>query len=179
MRPSKLSKKSPTYNLLNPFRKRKSTHLKVLTDALIDILLLYHYIKKKYPRLKISRFLCKWVLAWSLLCYRSSAKLNLYQSIWKIVTITFPSNYKHVAQPLVVGEVILSPNRIIAKDVKSCTSCCYIRCSMIIVWVRWMPWLKTWQPITRHSKNFQTKVVQSKGCNNWDLEPLNLLNGLA
>ena len=30
-------------------------------------------------------------------------------------------------------------------------------------------------------KDFQTKVVQSKGwlSNNWDLEPLDLLNGLA
>ena len=36
----------------------------------------------------------------------------------------------------VQGEVmgsILGPNRVIAKDVKSCTYCCYVRCATLIV----------------------------------------------
>ena len=37
-----------------------------------------------------------------------------------------------------VGEVTgstLGPNRVRAKDVKSCTYCCYVRCTTLIVWV--------------------------------------------
>ena len=30
---------------------------------------------------------------------------------------------------------MLDPNRVIAKVVKSCTYCCYVRCAILIVWV--------------------------------------------
>ncbi len=48
------------------------------------------------------------------------------------------------------------PNRVIAKDVKSCTYCCYLRGVTLIVRVGGIPWLQ-------NRRNFQTKVVQSKG----------------
>ncbi len=37
---------------------------------------------------------------------------------------------------LSVGKVVgsmLGPNRVIAKDVKNCTYCCYVRCATLIV----------------------------------------------
>ncbi len=43
---------------------------------------------------------------------------------------------KHIAYLLGVGKVIgsmLGPNRVIAKDVKNCTYCCYVRCATLIV----------------------------------------------
>ncbi len=36
----------------------------------------------------------------------------------------------------------LSPNRVIAKDVKSCTYCYYVRCTTLLVRVGGMPWPK-------------------------------------
>ncbi len=38
---------------------------------------------------------------------------------------------------------ILGPNRVIAKYVKSCIYCCYVRCATLIVWEEGMPWPKT------------------------------------
>ncbi len=38
--------------------------------------------------------------------------------------------------------LILSPNRIITKEVNSCTYCCYVRCATIIVRVGGVPWSK-------------------------------------
>ena len=38
---------------------------------------------------------------------------------------------------------MLNPNRVIAKDIKSCTYCCYVRCATLIVRVRGMPWPRT------------------------------------
>ncbi len=86
-----------------------------------------------------------------------------------------------VAHPPVVGEVIGS-NRVIAKDAKSCTYCCYVRCSTLIVKVGGMPWPQT------GATQYHTQLgLPDKGramkvfvvCNEWDLELLDLLNGLA
>ncbi len=38
---------------------------------------------------------------------------------------------------------MLGPNHVIAKDVKNCTYCCYIRCATLIERVRGMPWPQT------------------------------------
>ncbi len=73
---------------------------------------------------------------------------------------------------------ILGPNRVIAKDVKSWTYCCYARCATLRVWVGGMPWLQT------SVNNYHEQLgLKEKGraikrlvvCNNWVLEPLDLL----
>ncbi len=48
---------------------------------------------------------------------------------------------------------MLAPNRVIAKDVKSCVYCCYVRYATLIVRLGGgMPWLKKQaQLITMHS----------------------------
>ncbi len=64
---------------------------------------------------------------------------------------------------------IISPNRVIVKDVKSCTYCCYIRCA-------------TFLGPKQAQLGLPDKRCAIKGlvvCNSWDLEPLDLLNGLA
>ncbi len=38
---------------------------------------------------------------------------------------------------------MLNPNRVIAKGIKSCTYCLYVRCATLIVRVRGMPWHQT------------------------------------
>ncbi len=54
---------------------------------------------------------------------------------------------------------ILGPNRAIAKGVKSCIYCCYVRCVTFIVCVGRIPWSQ----IGATHYHVQTKVVQSKG----------------
>ncbi len=39
--------------------------------------------------------------------------------------------------------LMVGPNRAIAKDVKSYTYCCFVRCATLIVRVEGMPWLQT------------------------------------
>ncbi len=41
------------------------------------------------------------------------------------------------------GKVVLGPNRVIAKDVKSCTYCCYVKCTTLIIRVEGMSWPQT------------------------------------
>ncbi len=51
-----------------------------------------------------------------------------------------------MAHPPGVGEFmgsILGPNRVIVKDVKSYTYCCYVRCATLILRVGEIPWPKT------------------------------------
>ncbi len=74
---------------------------------------------------------------------------------------------------------ILDQNRVIARDVKSCTYCCYVRCATLIVWVRQA---KTGATQYNAPLGLPDKGHVIKGlvvCNNKDLEPWNLLNGLA
>ena len=59
------------------------------------------------------------------------------------------------------------PNRIIAKDVKSCTFCCYVRCPTLIVWIG----AQLGHP--DKSRAIKGLVV----CNIWVLETLDLLRG--
>ena len=73
---------------------------------------------------------------------------------------------------------MLGPNCVIAKDAKSCTYCCYVRCATLIVWVGGMPWPQTDAQLGLPDKGRAIKGLVV--CNNWDhLEPLDLLNGLA
>ncbi len=77
---------------------------------------------------------------------------------------------------------ILSPRRVIAQDVKNFTYCCYVRCATLIVWLVGMPWPQTGVPQYHAQLGLPDKGRAIKGlvlCNNWDLEPLDLLNGLA
>ena len=53
----------------------------------------------------------------------------------------------------------LGIDRSITKDVKNGPYCCYVRCARFIVRL----WGIQIQLITMHSKDYQTKVVQSKG----------------
>ena len=63
--------------------------------------------------------------------------------IFRISTMSFVTVAKQVANRLVVGDVmgsILGQHRVIAKDVKSFTYCCYVKCKISIVRVKGMPW---------------------------------------
>ncbi len=74
----------------------------------------------------------------------------------------------------------ICPNRVIAKDVKSCTYCSYVSCTTLIVWGMSLP--KT-GGIQYHAQlGLPDKGRAIKGlvvCNSWDLEPWNLLSGPA
>ena len=39
--------------------------------------------------------------------------------------------------------LVPGPNRVIAKNVKRCTYCCYVRCTILIVRVGEIPWPQT------------------------------------
>ena len=78
--------------------------------------------------------------------------------------------------------LMLGPNRVIAKEVKSCTYCCYIRCATLIVWVgvnAMAPNSRNSVPCTVRTPDKGRAIKGLVVCNNWDLEPLDLLNGLA
>ncbi len=75
---------------------------------------------------------------------------------------------EHVSYQLGIGKVMgsmLGPNRVIAKDDKSCTYCCYV------------PQTAATQ-LRLPNKGRAIKVLLVI-CNDWDLEPLDWLNGLA
>ena len=80
------------------------------------------------------------------------------------------------AYMLGVGKVMgsmVGPSRVIAKDVI---------CATLIVWVRGMPWTQTGATQYHAQLGLLDKGCAIKGlvvCNNWDLEPLDLLNGLV
>ncbi len=77
---------------------------------------------------------------------------------------------------------ILRQIHVIEKDVKSCTNSCHFRCATIIIWLGGMPWTKTGA-----NQYYAQLGLRDKGwilkwfviCNCWDLELLDLLNGLA
>ncbi len=51
-----------------------------------------------------------------------------------------PRLWQNISYLLSVGKVMgsmLGQNRVIAKNVKSCTYCCYVRCATLIVWVEY------------------------------------------
>ena len=89
----------------------------------------------------------------------------------------------YVAYPLCkVICSMLSPNQVIAKDVKWCTYCWYVRYVILIVWVGKMYWPKTC------ATHYHAQVLTSRrgmcnqrvGCLQWlDLEPLDELNDIA
>ena len=56
---------------------------------------------------------------------------------------------------------ILSPNRVIAKDVKSCTYCCYIRCVTLIVCVGG----NALAPNRRNSLPCTVRTSRQRSCN--------------
>ncbi len=66
---------------------------------------------------------------------------------------------------------ILGPNRVIAKDVKSCTYCCYVRYATLTVATQYHAQLG----LSDKGRAIKVLVV----CNYRDLEPLDLQNGLA
>ena len=66
--------------------------------------------------------------------------------------------------------LILSPNRVIASDIKSCTYCCYVRCAVLIVCVVGMPWPKTDEICAQ--LGFSDKGCATEGLvffNSWDV----------
>ena len=72
---------------------------------------------------------------------------------------------------------ILGPNRVIAKDVISCTYC-----ATLLVSIGGMPCSQTGTTQYHAQLGLPDIGRAIKGfvvCNNWDLEPLDLLNGLA
>ncbi len=65
------------------------------------------------------------------------------------------------------------------ESVKSCTDCCYVRSVALIV--GGIPWLETGATQYHAPLGLPNKDCAIKGlvvCNNWDLQPLDLLNGL-
>ncbi len=66
--------------------------------------------------------------------------MAIYSNEIHFIVGTLPS------KPATVGKEIssiLDPDHSKAKDVKSCTYCCYVRCSTLIVGFGGMPWSKT------------------------------------
>ena len=77
---------------------------------------------------------------------------------------------------------MLDPKLVMAKDVKSWTYRCYVRCATLIVCISGMPRSKTGATQYHAQLGLPDKGRPIKGfvvCNSWDLEPLDLLNGLA
>ncbi len=99
--------------------------------------------------------------------------------------VTFNPFFNPRPYLLGVGKVIGSmrgQSHDITKDVKSCTYCCYVRWTTLIVWVGGMPRPQTGATQYHEQLRLPDKGRAIKGlvvCNNWDLEPLDLLNGLA
>ncbi len=92
--------------------------------------------------------------------------MNISNPIACRIGLLLASVGKTVAHLPGVGEVmgsILGPNRIIAKDVKSCTYCCHVRCTTFIVWVGEYLGPQQAQLSTMHKEDFKPKVVLSKG----------------
>ena len=54
--------------------------------------------------------------------------LSIYFRVCGVTVKTFAQHWE------VLGS-ILNPKRVIAKNVKICTYCCYVRCATLIVWV--------------------------------------------
>ncbi len=76
--------------------------------------------------------------------------------------------------------VMLGPNRVIAKHVKSCTYCCYVRCAPLLVGGMSCP--KTGATQCQAQFGLPDKGRAIKGfdvCENRNLETLYLLNSLA
>ena len=63
------------------------------------------------------------------------------------------------------------------EDPKSCTYCLYVICVTLIVWAGGMPWPQTGATQYHAQLRFPDKGLVV--CNNWDVEPLDMLNGLA
>ena len=92
---------------------------------------------------------------------------------------------EHEAPLLVINEVmgfILGQNRVIAKDVKNCNYCCYLRCAALIFRIGGMPWSRTGATQYHGQLGLSNKCLATKWSvvyNSWDLGPLDLLNDLA
>ncbi len=71
----------------------------------------------------------------------------MYQSNYlPMIKSNTASVAKHIAHPISVRKVMgsmLCSNHNIAKSVKSCTYCCFVRCLKLIVCVGGMPWPQT------------------------------------
>ncbi len=77
---------------------------------------------------------------------------------------------------------MLGPNRVIAKVVKNCNFCCYVRYATLIVWVEEISWPKTGTTQYHAQLGLSDKgcvINWLVDCNNWDLESLDLPKGLA
>ena len=69
---------------------------------------------------------------------------------------------------------MLDPNCVIAKDVKSCSYCYYVKCALLMNALA-----KTGATYYHAQLGLPDKIRAIKGlivCNDWDLEPLDLLN---
>ncbi len=84
---------------------------------------------------------------------------------------------------LSVSKVIVRCSaHVIAKDVKSCTYFCHVRFATLIVKMGGMPWPQTGgtqyhAQLRLPDKGHAIKVLVI--CNDWDLVPFELLNGLV
>ncbi len=89
---------------------------------------------------------------------------------------------EHATHPFGVGKVMgsmLGPNRAIAKDVKSWTNCCYIRCVTLIVCeviIGLCPNRHNSVPCTVRTPDIARAIKGLFVCNDWHLEPLVMLN---
>ncbi len=75
---------------------------------------------------------------------------------------------------------MLDPNHIKAKDIRICTYYCYVKKVTLIVWLGGMPWPQTGATQYHAQLRLPDKDRAIKGLQlNWELEPLDFLNGLA
>ena len=77
---------------------------------------------------------------------------------------------------------ILGLNWIKAKDIKSCTYCCYVKCATLLVWVGGMFWRqkgKSQYHAQLKLPDIGCAIKILVVCNGLDIKPLDLLNSLA
>ena len=90
------------------------------------------------------RWVCLIILLHQICFYKVFINLNIpsFFCICYILREKTACVAQHVAYLLSVGKVMglmFGPNCVIAKDVKSCTYCCWVRCTTCIIWVGGMP----------------------------------------
>ncbi len=119
----------------------------------------YFFISSSINTLWIDNVFCKKsILDWHTLSKRDIG-LSLFKPTHQPAFMA-----QHLAHPPSVGKVMdsmLGPNRVITKDVKCCTSCCYVRWATLILWVVETPW-----PLNRrNSLPYTVRTSRQSSCN--------------
>ncbi len=105
--------------------------------------------------------------------------LIVYNNLIKYLDYSVTRSASALSKREIIGSK-LGPHRFIAKDVKSFTYYCYVRCATLIK--GGMPWPQTGAIKYNVNLGIPDKGRAIKGlvvCNNSDLEPFDLQNGLA